>query len=581
MGNIQEERTSSPKQTLKRKYRGSEFDDPMKRLTRKLSLIPSRKELPIASARDKLLQEVRDNSVLIVVGETGSGKTTQLPQYLHEDGYCSKGVIAVTQPRRVAATAVAGRVAEEMGVQLGEEVGYSIRFEDETSPNTDIKFLTDGMLLREALLDPLLRRYSVVVLDEAHERTLHTDVLIGLLKGIHKSRQEDLRIIIMSATLDFGKFQAFFQGAKAVYIQGRQYPVQVIDPLQGRQYPTQLMYTSESMEDYIDAVLRTTFQIHLEEEAGDILVFLTGQEEILDMERLICERVKNLPKEVDDLIPVPLYSAMPTELQAKAFEPAPKGARKVVLATNVAETSLTITGLRYVVDTGLAKARGYNARTGIESLLISEISKAQARQRLGRAGREGPGKCFRLYTELKYEELKSAPVPEIQRCRLATVVLQLKALGIDNILNFDFLDPPPQAALIKSLEMLYALGALDDEGKLTKDIGLRLARLPLDPQGGRVVLSAAAAGCTQEAVMALSVLGSDPLFYTPREKQAEAAAAHARFTSSDGDHVSLVKVLREYLGKSLVRLARPNQNFVLGEGAPIISPCSCSPGPGA
>eukprot|EP00854_Cymbomonas_tetramitiformis_P008565 gene8565-10167_t len=386
MGNIQEERTSSPKQTLKRKYRGSEFDDPMKRLTRKLSLIPSRKELPIASARDKLLQEVRDNSVLIVVGETGSGKTTQLPQYLHEDGYCSKGVIAVTQPRRVAATAVAGRVAEEMGVQLGEEVGYSIRFEDETSPNTDIKFLTDGMLLREALLDPLLRRYSVgarkvVLATNVAETSLTiTGLRYVVDTGLAKARGYNARTGIESLLIsEISKAQARQRLGRAgregpgkrlveepcldvaldthppgtgrqypvqvtdpppealeptrmtislqgchYPVQGCQYPTQVIDPLQGRQYPTQLMYTSESMEDYIDAVLRTTFQIHLEEEAGDILVFLTGQEEILDMERLICERVKNLPKEVDDLIPVPLYSAMPTELQAKAFEPAPK-----------------------------------------------------------------------------------------------------------------------------------------------------------------------------------------------------------------------------------------------------------------
>mmetsp|Transcript_14100 Transcript_14100/g.19418 ORF Transcript_14100/g.19418 Transcript_14100/m.19418 type:complete len:565 (+) Transcript_14100:297-1991(+) len=427
-----------------------------------------------------------------------------------------------------------------MGVELGGLVGYSIRFEDKSSGATRIKFLTDGMLLREALLDPTLQRYGTLVLDEAHERTLHTDVLLGMLKRLHTLRKNSLRIIVMSATLDFGSFQTFFPGSKAVYVQGRQHPVD-------------LLYLRTPEEDYLDAAVITTMQIHKEEGPGDILVFLTGQEEIESVERILRDRARHLLPSTSSrssslaLLPVPLFAALPPAQQLKAFVPAPPQTRKVILATNIAETSVTISGVRFVVDPGLLKARGFNPKTGVESLVITPVSKAHATQRAGRAGREGPGKCFRLYTEDTYDELAQAPIPEIKRCSLNNVVLQLKALGIQDVLGFEFLDPPPRDAVVRALEVLLSLGALDEGGGLAVPRGEQMARLPLDPQAARVLLAASETGCLVEALGVLAMLSSEPPFYTPRDMQAEAAAAHARFHSPHGDHLTLLNVLRDFL----------------------------------
>jgi len=431
---------------------------------------------------------VRKNDTLIVVGETGSGKTTQLPQFLYDAGFCQHGkVIGITQPRRVAAVTVAKRVAEECNDQLGKKVGYSIRFDDSASNATRIKYMTDGLLLREALLDPLLSKYSVIVVDEAHERTVHTDVLLGLLKKVQHSRsiyadkngktlsnKQDqsqsftlkacqgmkfapLKLIIMSASLDAKCFSDYFGGAKAVHIQGRQYPVDTL-------------YTYQPESDYLDATLVTIFQIHLEEGPGDILAFLTGQEEIESLERLIQERVHQLPPDSSKIWTTPIYSSLPSEQQMNAFKPVPAGTRKIVLATNIAETSVTIPGIKYVIDPGMVKARAYNPVTGMESLIIIPVSKAQALQRRGRAGREGPGKCFRLFQECEFDKLAESTVPEIKRCNLSNVVLQLKALGIDDIIGFDFMEKPSRASILKSLEQLILLGSLTDDYKLSDPV---------------------------------------------------------------------------------------------------------------
>jgi ATP-dependent RNA helicase DHX8/PRP22 len=357
----------------------------------------------------------------------------------------------------------------------GGTVGYSIRFEDCTSPRTRLKFCTDGMLLREALLDPRLSRYSVVVIDEAHERTVHTDVLLGLLRRVLDARPDNFRLVVMSATLDADAFADFFGGARAVYVQGRQYPVQVL-------------YTPEPEEDYLDAAMLTVLQVHAEEAPGDVLVFLTGQEEIDALARLLTERAATLPPTAgsgaaasSSLLIAPLYAALPPEQQMTVFEPAPPGVRKVILATNIAETSLTIAGVRYVIDPGLSKQRAFNPRSGVDTLAVAPISRAAARQRAGRAGREAPGKCFRLYTEDAFHAtLPAVTRPEILRANLGGVVLQLKALGVDDVLSFPLLDPPPRAALVRSLELLYALGALDDAGKMTR-VGDAMARFPLEP----------------------------------------------------------------------------------------------------
>ncbi|XP_020090544.1 pre-mRNA-splicing factor ATP-dependent RNA helicase DEAH10-like isoform X1 [Ananas comosus] len=528
-------------------------------------ILHQRRSLPIASVEKRIVEEVKKNDTLIVVGETGSGKTTQLPQFLYSAGFCHDGrVIGITQPRRVAAVTVAKRVAEECNVELGQRVGYSIRFEDVTSSSTRIKYMTDGLLLREALLDPYLSRYSIIIVDEAHERTVHTDVLLGLLKNVQLARSNSivkqhncgdvdndgqdhnqtstlracqalkytpLKLIIMSASLDARGFSEYFGGAKAVYVQGRQYPVEIL-------------YTYQPEKDYPDATLITIFQIHIEEGPGDILAFLTGQEEIESMDRLIHERVRQLPEGSNKLITVPIYSSLPSEQQMNVFKPAPSGFRKVILATNIAETSVTIPGIKYVIDPGWVKVRSYNPVTGMESLTISEISKAQALQRSGRAGREGPGKCFRLYTESAFSELKDSTVPEIKRCNLVNVVLQLKALGIDDILGFDFMEKPSRTAIVKSLEQLLLQGALTDECKLSDPVGDQMARLPLDPMYSKALIVASEFKCLEEMLIAVSMLSVESIFYSPCDKMEEANAAKKRFSSPEGDHIALVNVYR-------------------------------------
>lgn len=526
--------------------------------SRRMELAKERASLPVFASRGSLVDLMREHDTLVVVGETGSGKTTQIPQFLVEAklAWPGKGV-AITQPRRVAATSIARRVAEEMDSVLGQRVGYSVRFDDCTSEHTVIKYMTDGMLLREALLDPLLRRYSTVVLDEAHERTLHTDVLFGVLKGVQRRRNESvqkgktnkLRLIVMSASLDAGRFSEFFDNALCVYVQGRQFPVQIY-------------YTAKPEEDYVDGLICTVLQIHEDEPTGDILAFLTGQEEIEAVERLLHERMKLLPAEAKDLCIRTLFAALPSELQLKAFEKAPDGARKVILATNIAETSLTIPGVKYVVDPGVVKSRGYSAKIGAESLAIVPISKAQAQQRCGRAGREGPGKCFRLYTETAYEELLPETPPEIQRCNLGSVVLQLKALGIDDVLGFEFMDPPPKAAVLKALELLFGLGALDEHGKLS-DNGVKMSRLPVDPVYARVLLASPDFKCVEEIVGIVSMLSAEAVLYKPKEKKSVAEMAHRKFIHKDGDHVTLLQIFRGYQGaggkeKQKVKWCREN-----------------------
>ncbi|RVW30384.1 putative pre-mRNA-splicing factor ATP-dependent RNA helicase DEAH5 [Vitis vinifera] len=367
----------------------------------KLSIQEQRQSLPIYKLKKELVQAVHDNQVLVVIGETGSGKTTQVTQYLAEAGYTTRGKIGCTQPRRVAAMSVAKRVAEEFGCRLGEEVGYAIRFEDCTGPDTVIKYMTDGMLLREILIDDNLSQYSVIMLDEAHERTIHTDVLFGLLKHLVK-RRPDLRLIVTSATLDAEKFSGYFFNCNIFTIPGRTFPVEIL-------------YTKQPESDYLDASLITVLQIHLTEPEGDILLFLTGQEEIDHACQSLYERMKGLGKNVPELIILPVYSALPSEMQSRIFDPAPPGKRKVVVATNIAEASLTIDGIFYVIDPGFAKQNVYNPKQGLDSLVITPISQASAKQRAGRAGRTGPGKCYRLYTESAYRnEMSPTSVPEIQ-----------------------------------------------------------------------------------------------------------------------------------------------------------------------
>uniref|UniRef100_A0A2A4J898 RNA helicase n=1 Tax=Heliothis virescens TaxID=7102 RepID=A0A2A4J898_HELVI len=497
-----------------------------------LSLLEQRQSLPIYKLRDELTKAVADNQILIVIGETGSGKTTQITQYLAECGLTARGKIACTQPRRVAAMSVAKRVAEEFGCRLGQEVGYTIRFEDCTSPETVIKYMTDGMLLRECLMDLDLKTYSVIMLDEAHERTIHTDVLFGLLKQAVQKRPE-LKLIVTSATLDAVKFSQYFFEAPIFTIPGRTFPVEVL-------------YTKEPETDYLDASLITVMQIHLREPPGDILLFLTGQEEIDTACEILYERMKSLGPDVPELIILPVYSALPSEMQTRIFEPAPPGSRKVVIATNIAETSLTIDGIYYVVDPGFVKQKVYNSKTGMDSLVVTPISQAAAKQRAGRAGRTGPGKCYRLYTERAYrDEMLPTPVPEIQRTNLATTVLQLKTMGINDLLHFDFMDAPPVESLIMALEQLHSLSALDSEGLLTR-LGRRMAEFPLEPNLSKILIMSVALQCSDEILTIVSMLSVQNVFYRPKDKQALADQKKAKFNQPEGDHLTLLAVYNSW-----------------------------------
>ncbi|MCJ1417259.1 DEAH-box ATP-dependent RNA helicase prp22 [Xylographa parallela] len=521
-------------------------DEPLGKRT-SMSIKEQRESLPVFKFRKTFLDAVRANQLLIVVGDTGSGKTTQLTQYLAESGFANLGMIGCTQPRRVAAMSVAKRVAEEVGCKLGQEVGYTIRFEDCTSPETRIKYMTDGMLQREILLDPDLKRYSVIMLDEAHERTIATDVLFGLLKKTLK-RRPDLKVLVTSATLDAEKFSEYFNKCPIVTIPGRTFPVEI-------------MYSREPESDYLDAALVTVLEIHLKEPAGDILLFLTGQEEIDTSCEILYERMKALGPSVPELIILPVYSALPSDMQSKIFEPAPPGSRKVVIATNIAETSITIDGIYYVIDPGFVKQNAYDPKLGMDSLVVTPISQAQAKQRAGRAGRTGPGKCFRLYTETAFQsEMLPTSIPEIQRQNLSTTILMLKAMGINDLLHFDFMDPPPTNTMLTALEELYALSALDDEGLLTR-LGRKMADFPMEPTLAKVLIASVDIGCSDEILSIVAMLSVQTVFYRPKEKQQQADQKKAKFHDPHGDHLTLLNV---YNGWKQSKFSNPwcFENFI-------------------
>jgi pre-mRNA-splicing factor ATP-dependent RNA helicase DHX15/PRP43 len=462
-------------------------------------LLSTRQNLPVYAYKDRILQTVRDNQVTVIVGETGSGKTTQIPQYLaltpsatsnvqSSDAFPFFGSVACTQPRRVAAMSVAQRVSEEMDVTLGEQVGYTVRFEDKSSDVTVLKYLTDGMLLREAMFDPTLSKYSVIILDEAHERTIATDVLMALLKELLPKRPE-LRIVVMSATLEARKFRDYYGNAPLLEIPGRTFKVDIY-------------YTAEPERDYFAAAIRTVVRIHENEPAGDILLFLTGEEEIEDA----CKRIAEDVRDSSTIACLPLYSSLPPHQQTRVFRPAAPGVRKIVVATNIAETSITIDGVVYVIDPGFVKQKIFNPRTRVESLQVTPVSRAAAQQRAGRAGRTRPGKCFRLYTEESFNQhLPEQTYPEIQRSNLGPVVLQLKKCGVHDLVHFDLLDPPAPEVLMRALELLHTLGALDDECELTP-IGEMMSEFPLDPQLTKMCVEGARYGASNEAIILAAML---------------------------------------------------------------------------
>ncbi|KVH97856.1 AAA+ ATPase domain-containing protein [Cynara cardunculus var. scolymus] len=453
--------------------------------------------LPILQFEDKILETVDQNTVAVIIGETGSGKSTQLSQILHRSGYTKAGIIAVTQPRRVAAVSVSRRVAEELGVRLGDEVGYAIRFEDRTSERTCIKYLTDGVLLRESLSDPELKQYSVIILDEAHERSLNTDILMGLMKRLIRLRASNLKVLITSATLDGEKVSRFFSDCPILNVPGKLFPVEIL-------------YSSEQPKSYIDSSLRKAIDIHVNEPEGDILIFMTGQ--------------------------------------VRVFSPPPRNCRRFIVATNIAETSLTVDGVVYVIDSGYVKQRQYNPSSGMYSLDVVQISRVQANQRAGRAGRTRPGKCYRLYPSAVYhDDLLDATVPEIQRSSLAGSVLYLKSLDLPDIdiLKFDFLDAPSSETLQDALKQLFLIDAIDENGTITA-IGKTMAELPLEPSLARTLIEANECGCLPQALTIAAMLSVEGTLLPGRSKSTDKKRKHPPSELPDGsgwgDHIQLLQI---------------------------------------
>lgn len=618
---------------------------------KKQRLLKSRAELPIYSHASDIRHALQARDVLILVGETGSGKSTQVPQYILGESWCG-GRIAITQPRRVAATTLARRVAEEVGTPLGNsspasKVGYSVRFDNSTSPSTKIKFLTEGMLLQEMLRDPNLNEYSAVVVDEVHERGVNVDLILGFIRNIVtgdlKGRKgKPLKTVIMSATADtealFSFFEEGFQksgkssnliapptsangstdsesswsgisssdedgasskkgpktgqslngsnkGSKSDRtaaaspnnshnLNGNTKPTTVkvesndisTCHIEGRQHPVEVHYLSEPVLDYYEAAVKCIFQInHREPLPGDILVFLTGQDSVEAVESLVNEYAAGLGPDVPKLQVLPLFAALPWSAQQAVFLPTPPRTRKVILATNIAETSVTIPGVRYVVDSGLAKVKEFRSQLGLDSLLVKQISKSAAIQRKGRAGREAPGKCYRLYAEKDYLAFQHANIPEILRCDLASAFLTMKARGVDDVLNFPFLDSPQTTASRRALMQLYRLKALDETGKIT-EAGLQMARLPLVPTLSRVLTAAARpdANCVLEVIDIISSLTVENVFLNLMTEEKKEAAEEARreLYKRDGDHLTLMTTVQAYAAESADRRSWAERHFV-------------------
>ncbi|KAF1832960.1 P-loop containing nucleoside triphosphate hydrolase protein [Decorospora gaudefroyi] len=441
------------------------------------TLREQRQYLPAFAVREDLLRVIRDNQVVIVVGQTGSGKTTQLTQFLFEDGYAKQGLIGCTQPRRVAAMSVAKRVSEEMEVRLGGQVGKE----------TKIKYMTDGVLLRESLAEPDL------------DKALNTDVLMGLFKKV-LARRRDLKLIVTSATMNSDRFSRFYGGAPEFTIPGRTFPVDI-------------QYSRSPCEDYVDSAVKQVLAIHVSQ----------GPEDIEITCELVAERLKLL-NDPPKLSILPIYSQMPADLQAKIFDRAAPGVRKVIVATNIAETSLTVDGIMYVVDAGFSK------------LKITPISQANASQRAGRAGRTGPGKCFHLYTERAFRD---------ELTNLANTVLLLKSLGVKDLLDFDFMDPPPQDTITTSLFDLWALGALDNIGNLTP-LGKTMIAFPMDPSLAKLIITAVEYECSSEMLTIVAMLSVPSVFYRPKERQEESDAAREKFFVPESDHLTLLHIYTQW-----------------------------------
>ena len=477
-------------------------------------------DLPVSQARDELLEVLTAHQVVIVAGETGSGKTTQLPKMLLEIGRGVTGLIGHTQPRRIAARTVAERIAAELGSEIGDLVGYQVRFHDQVGERTLVKLMTDGILLAEIRRDPNLWQYDTLIIDEAHERSLNVDFLLGYLTQL-LPRRPDLKVVITSATIDPGRFAAHFGGAPVVEVSGRTYPVEI-----RYRPPAEDTDQVQAIADAVDELAG--------EAPGDVLVFLSGEREIRDTAELLRGRAGR------DTEILPLYGRLSVAEQHKVFE-SHAGGRRVVLATNVAETSLTVPGIRYVVDPGTARISRYSARTKVQRLPIEAISQASARQRAGRCGRVAEGICIRLYSETDYEDRPEYTDPEILRTNLASVILQMTTIGLGDVAAFPFVDPPDRRNIADGMALLHELGAFDDRKRLTP-LGRQLAQLPLDPRLARMVLEADRHGCLREVLIIAAALSIQDPRERPTDKQQAAAEMHARFTDETSDFLGYLNL---------------------------------------
>ncbi|KAK8042093.1 helicase associated domain-containing protein [Apiospora rasikravindrae] len=541
-------------------------------------LLKARKALPIWAHQKEILSSIGGNQdVLMIMGETGSGKSTQVPQFLCNEDWCRRkkvkiagqndpvnvgGMIAITQPRRVAATTLANRVAREMGTPLAPgvkegSVGYSVRFDHNVPKGTKIKFLTEGMLLQELLRDPNLRQYSAVVVDEIHERSVDVDMIAGFLKQIVAGNKEGrggvpLKVVIMSATADVERIQEFFDSDES------KQSVQLLR-IKGRQFPVEIKHTERPVPNIRDALYKQITQIHEGEPLpGDILAFLSGQEDIEALQRLIEDYGASLASNVPKLLPCPLYGQLSMQAQQAAFRPAPKFTRKVILSTNIAETSVTVPGVRFVIDSGKAKVKQFRSRLGMESLLVKPISKSSATQRTGRAGREGPGKCFRLFTAEAYESLTEADLPEILRNDVLGAILTMKARGINDVFSFPLMDFPDIDSVEKALVQLHFLDAIADDGSIT-EIGRKLALFPVSAQYGRVLLAACEPqyDCLLEVIDIISCITSgESIFYQLQmdEGHEETEELRKELYRREGDILTYLTAMQRYTAEHADRV---------------------------
>ncbi|MDR1269817.1 MAG: ATP-dependent RNA helicase HrpA, partial [Planctomycetaceae bacterium] len=492
-------------------------------------------ELPIVQRREEIIGQIRENQVIVICGETGSGKSTQLPKICLEIGRGINGTIGHTQPRRIAARSIAARIAEELNTPLGQIIGYKVRFDEKISPDSLVKLMTDGILLAESQTDKNFRQYDTIIIDEAHERSLNIDFLLGMMKRLLPHRP-DLKLIITSATIDAKRFAEHFTDKRI----NNGKPVPVIE-VSGRTFPIEILYKnieeSDENDDDSSGVQERAIAAAVDELIqlgnGDILIFLPTERDIFETANVLRHHLANQTEIL------PLYARLPFHEQQKVFQPSPL--RRIVLATNVAESSLTVPGIRYVIDTGTARISRYSARSRTQRLPIEAVSQASADQRAGRCGRIAAGVCIRLYSEFDYKNRERYTTPEIQRTNLASVILQTISLRLGNIETFPFLDPPRISAISDGYKTLFEIGAIDDRKNLLP-LGWKLSKLPVDPRIGRMILAAEENGVLNEMLIIASVLEIQDPRERPQEFQGKADAAHEKFLDERSDFIGYLKL---------------------------------------